>query len=742
MERVFRVNKRVCQSLKLSLIWILVIHAQSVAAEQEGLPVYNHSDKAPEYFQVPGQERAMRMLNQLLFQHKVLLESGSTSWGLWLPCSTLWPNDQFSPALCKELSADTGMPHADVRGAKYVSAEGMASATRAWLLNREFYSDGYVSTHQHRGLAHPGGWPFPVYGQTGGQGWIFSATGMPYVQGLPVVESMAGWTLQNMELASELEERGFVFELGPHAVLELPRVDVKGIATPFFRMDWWTLSGMAKAKPYVEWTTEEHPEFDDSRRAYFDKIAEATPDTTFENQTYSVAEMWRFVREDLPITGFRVGFGNPEPARVCVQAFMTAADSRHNVNNTAFVRACADYFHWTGDVEFLRIAMPRIRRALQYAIEEFRVEEHGCVFTPWFGHDGTSGLEFRDGQKIVRPGYGIGNNYWDLIPFGGYDTLATSYLVDALGTVAELERSVVSHPEWSIPDAGKLNPNMLSALRQTVQQRSRKRLWNPETGRFGSARDVHNHLYDYGFTFVNLEAIYYGLASNEQANEIMDWISGKRFVSGDTSPGVDVYHWRFGPRSTTLRNTEYYFSGWTGPESIPWGGQVQDGGAVLGFSYYDIMSRLKVYGPNNAWSRLEAVTDWFHDVWREGGYAAYYSKPERGTLQGLVYGPGGQGIDVEFLESVLFPQVMLYGFMGFTPKADGFSLRPALPDAWPELRINNIRWQGVVLDLSADKTEIEIFCNEGSKSVRVELVPGKWRKVELQAGESVTLPRP
>jgi hypothetical protein len=69
--------------------------------------------------------------------------------------------------------------------------------------------------------------------------------------------------------------------------------------------------------------------------------------------------------------------------------------------------------------------------------------------------------------------------------------------------------------------------------------------------------------------------------------------------------------------STWKRSTiETYAWMWSGPETIPWGGQVQD---------------------------------------------------------------GGLGLDQEFFESVLVPQVMLYGFMGLEPNADGFEVSPRLP---------------------------------------------------------------
>jgi hypothetical protein len=131
----------------------------------------------------------------------------------------------------------------------------------------------------------------------------------------------------------------------------------------------------------------------------------------------------------------------------------------------------------------------------------------------------------------------------------------------------------------------------------------------------------------------------------------------------------------------------------------------------LGFSYFDLMARLKTLGPDNAWQRLQAILEWFREVQNEGGYRAYYAKPRRGKLQGGGT-PGGLGLDQEFLESVLVPQVMLYGFLGFQPTADGFSLAPALPKDWPSLAISGIQIHDHVLDITAEQ--------RGRVRVRVE----------------------
>ena len=59
-----------------------------------------------------------------------------------------------------------------------------------------------------------------------------------------------------------------------------------------------------------------------------------------------------------------------------------------------------------------------------------------------------------------------------------------------------------------------------------------------------------------------------------------------------------------------------------------------DGGAVFGFSYHDLMARLKVLGPDNAWQRLREIIPWFEEVQAAGGYRKYYDGSREGSLQG------------------------------------------------------------------------------------------------------------
>jgi hypothetical protein len=164
---------------------------------------------------------------------------------------------------------------------------------------------------------------------------------------------------------------------------------------------------------------------------------------------------------------------------------------------------------------------------------------------------------------------------------------------------------------------------------------------------------------------------------------------------------------------------------------------VQDGGAVLGFSYFDLMARLQVNGPDDSWRRLRSILAWFDEVQAEGGYRAYYAKPGRGTLQGAGTA-GGLGLDAEFMESLLVPQAMLRGFLGLEPRPTGFALRPALPADWPSLRVTRIHIHDAVLDVEASRDavafEVRHVTTERPRPLEIDLPAGSWR---LSAGAAV-----
>jgi len=667
-------------------------------------------------FVVPSHDREMSLLRELFWLHYQHAGPLIPLWDEWMPMSTLWP--------------------ARAEGAELQAMRGRWATA---LAGRRINPEGFVHTEQHDGPAHAEGWPFPLWTQAGGIGWHFAPIG---VQGYEAPRATAeGWKLTGAGGAA-LTDKGWPIALtAPGAIVQTPSFAIEARSAPWLRLNWWA-SGLERANRYVEWTTKDQPEFGADARAYFStataggqahaSLPMGGNDGKIEFSTVETRTMipvYRLPAWKGTITGLRLGFDNPGPARILIKSFHTACDTRQTVNNINLIRGCHDYFVWTRDLTLLRHEIPRLRTAMRFIMREFDTRKRKCVYTTWPGHEGRSGVRIVAGKKVIVPGEGVGSNYWDILPFGGEDALATIYYYDALLDLADLEQEVAAHPEWNLATgADAFEPADLRKHAQEVKDYGTKRFWNEKTARFGTI-DLDGNLHDYGFTFLNNEAVYYNFASAEQAKSIHAWIAGQRVVEGDTSTGKDIYRWRFGPRSTTRRNVDYYFWGYSNPEAVPWGNQVQDGGAVLGFSYHDLMARLKTAGPDDARQRLREVLAWFDEVQAAGGYREYYKDPSRGTMQGGNV-PGGLGLDKEFFESILVPQVMLYGFLGLHPTAAGFSIGPRLPSDWKELSITRIHLHGHVLDIRVTADTIDVTDhNPAAEPLLIEPAPARKLKV-------------
>jgi hypothetical protein len=491
--------------------------------------------------------------------------------------------------------------------------------------------------------------------------------------------------------------------------------------SPFVQLRW-SATGLGKARPFFEWITETKTNFASDWRIYFDPVDGPTVH-------YTMIPAYRHPQWTNLITGMRLNFDNAQASgTVTIQAFFAQYDTRHNINSQNFVRGCANYFWWTHDLEFLRGNINRIRTGLRYVMTEHHALEKKVVFTDRIGHDGRAGYRRNpDGSKTHAFGHGVGNNYWDILPFGNLDCYATIHYYDALQTMIRLEREIRAHPDWQMPlGSAAFDPDTLVRHAEEVKAEGNRLFWNEKTGRFVACIDADGQSHDYGFTFLNNEAVCYGFASPARTESIMSWMDGQRMVDGDTAQGKDIYHWRFGPRATTKRNLDWYFWAWDSPESFPFGGQVQDGGAVLGFSYHDLMARLNALGPDNAWQRLQEVLRWYDDVALSGDYRKYYDGKREGTLQGGGTA-GGLGLDMEFFESAMVPQVMLYGFLGFAPRGEGFKIEPRLPTDWSELAIDRIRFQDLTLRIRVARRQIEIHkTGTRREPMFVELPGGQW----------------
>jgi hypothetical protein len=631
-------------------------------------------------FIVPGHEKEMETMRQLYWHHYPGAGPKATLWDEWLTSPSLWPAVETNNM-----------------------SESFREQWRATLTGRIMDKDGYVATHQHQSIAHQLGWPFPFWAQgTGGWGWHFALPGMDRAWTGTDPKTQEGWSIENGADNGIANDAWNVSASAPHLLLAPPPMKIDTLQSPFLQLRW-RAKGIANAQPYVEWTREDAPEFSPDRRYYFDPVES-------ESVVFTMIPVYKHPEWKGAVMGMRLQFNNGQPSgEVGIQGFFTQYDTRHTINNANFVRGCAKYFGWTHDYRFLREQIDRMRVAIRYVMEEFKAKETGLVICPWVGHDGRSGIVYdAEGKKTLRSGFGVGNNYWDLMPMGHKDAYATIQYYDAVNALADVEQSIANHPEWGVHGGAlAFTPDELKQHAQFVRDAFNKTFWNSETRRFACSIDIDDVLWDYGFTFLNAEAIYFGIASPEYAEQIEAWMCGDRMVEGDTSQGADIYHWRFGPRSTTKRNVDYYLWAWSNPESIVFGNQVQDGGAVMGFAFHDLMARLAVRGPDSVVERLDALVKWFDEVQAVGGYRKYYDGTRDGTMQGAGIA-GGLGLDNEFFESVMTPQIMSEGFMGIRATPEYLVVAPKLPAAWPEFTITNVRYREAVFDIRAARDGIEL----------------------------------
>ncbi|MBN1844907.1 MAG: hypothetical protein JW810_04430, partial [Sedimentisphaerales bacterium] len=518
-------------------------------------------------------------------------------------------------------------------------------------------------------------------------------------------------------------------------------VSIEAFQAPFLQLRWRRVDGAEpRSVPYLEWLGDSDRDYRPERRVYF-----YPEKTSLSGEMYhSLMTMYRHPLWQGKIQRMRICLAPGESeARFEIDSFFTVYDTRHTINNPIFILASCRYFNWTGDLDFLRRQIPRLRTALRYQQTVMGGLRYNHIRVAWPGHDGLAGYtQNPDGSIVIHGGHGIGNNYWDLLPFGGDDLYATNQYYAATLALADLEEAIEQHPGWNIPlGVLRLDPGELRDHARRVKQTANEHFWNETAGRFYACIDARGQAHDYGLTFLNLDAIWYDLATPDHARRIMDWIDGRRIVAGDTSTGADIYHWRFGPRATTKRNVDWYGQGWFHPEGIPWGGQVQDGGAVLGFTFYDLWARLRLLGPDDAWQRLSQILAWERQVHAAGGYRKYYEGGRQGTnLQGGGTA-GGLGIDHEFYESSLLPAIVPYAFLGLRALPQGtLQIEPSLPRACPEMAIKNLLYRRMVLDVRAGRDSIRLNLHDDPVDPLTIALAGSWKRTDTgQTGSTFVL---
>ena len=605
---------------------------------------------------------------------------------------------------------------------------------RNHLLGVKINPDGYINTQQHFSHSHEQGWPFPfwVQGNPGGEdgcaaGWHFNnnGTSWPWTMYLNANKdsrfgrenAIQGWKLENVESFGIENNKWKLKSTGKSPSITTPNdIGIDAFNAPYLQLRWnRSTQAPASILPYIEWKRSQDKEFSEDRRIYFE-IKSGNPEyEKVSGTTHSMITMYEHPNWNGKIEAIRICLAPSESdVDFEIDSFFTVYDTRQTINNPIYLFSCWNYFKWTGDIGFLKLRINQMRESLRFQQTILGGLKFNHIRNIMPGHDGISGITpHPDKETTINYGHGIGSNYWDITAFGWDDFSATSQYYAATVTMAEIEEAIKANPQWGITASHlAFDPATLREHATKIKKIARKKFWNKKAKRFIACIDRKGKVHDYGFTTINLEAIWYGIASPRQSKHILDWITGERIIETDTSQGDDIYKWRFGPRSTTLRNVEWYQFVWTNPEWLPWGSQIQDGGSVLGFAFFDLWARLNVLGAEDAWQRLTEILKWEKDVWKEGGYRKFYEGGKQGTtLQGGGTA-GGIGIDFEFYESSLVPSIITYGFVGLKPKANSLEINPKLPESCAEMTVENLLYRNVKIDITASNQTVKFVVKD------------------------------
>jgi len=448
-------------------------------------------------------------------------------------------------------------------------------------------------------------------------------------------------------------------------------------------------------------------------------------------------------REGKRITRLKIVPCGPgaEEVTISINYVRATYDVRLMTSNATLINSAFRFYMWSGDDEFLKAVMPKLRRAILFLNEHMQGRTQHLVCSDWMvGKDGLGG---------DNVGHGLIGSYWDLLPSGRFDIDSSCYYYYALKSMAELERVVrkkhIAVPSVSVigPDNAsvihyKETPESLNRLAALVKKKIESVFWIDDKQRFCRNIDVNGNRYDYGFLHHNLEALFFGLGSDTQRWAIVSWVNGSRIIQGDTSTGSDIYRWRFGPRFSTVHNENYYFWPWIHDRrnypqasgNYVFGQQYQNGGAAPFTSLFDLVARCSTSDQreiDKAFERTLEIRQWFLDVKSAGGegrdfYRKYYAgHPERGILQSP--SPGGLGLDREFLSDASLGTVfLLYAFLGVDAEEDGIiDVKPAIPSQLQKIGVRNVFYRGNYLTIEAGRYYVSLVGSKITNSSGLKL---------------------
>ena len=252
-----------------------------------------------------------------------------------------------------------------------------------------------------------------------------------------------------------------------------------------------------------------------------------------------------------------------------------------------FICAVYNDYVWSRDRAFLQKMQPKLEAVMDYMTHTMQ---------------GRNGLLVCPGVYNGLPNQGPNTTYMDCYREAGQVTWIEEGYYTALQDMAAMETVLGSkaRAETCAVSARKLPAQFDAAL------------WNAKTRRYAGWKDSRGTLHDYGFTYLNLEALTRGLGDGSKASDVFDWLDyGKTQPTkwGGHIGSMDIYQCVVAPRSNTAPIPDADWDFWSVSKSLRdssmgYGALVEDGGALLWVNYYDVMARLKWIDADNAWRKF------------------------------------------------------------------------------------------------------------------------------------------
>ena len=381
-------------------------------------------------------------------------------------------------------------------------------------------------------------------------------------------------------------------------------------------------------------------------------------------------------------------------------------EQNHYTNNSSLIIAARDYILIAEPDEvkaFLestngrgQVMLDKLRKAMAYMLFDLNGESGlMTIYDP--RNDGT-----------VR---GLSSNYWDSLNFFGYNSAYENiFFYEAVLAMADIETYLGNAAE----------ADYYTALAAKIKTTFNDYFWDPVKGRYITSVNVKGDVLDFGLTMVNFMAVSAGLASDDQATKIYDWVDGRRIIEGDWSTGEDIYNFRVSARTNTIGVEAieedglhyWWYNGHDFNDVLPghwglYGQQMQNGGTIFYTSYYDLVGRTQL--------SADLFQDRFSVIMEEFHKDSLRRDPRTKWGYYLV------SINGEFPESGLVPSTFVNRTVGINPDVEGLRIEACLPSDMTYAGVRDYHYNGRIYHIEVNKslTEPSMTSEDGICVVKV-----------------------